>query len=218
MSDANGGNQTPAMNFGPNSQKAKDPKPAEEGPKIEPVISGTAIERKEPLRRKFLQAYAGDSAQSVGQYLVMEVLVPTSKNLISDLVTQGINKLLFGNARPAQGVRSNVGGSGYGKFFNGNGGGSTQQNQQSAARQAPQNPGFNEIVLQTRVDAENVIDGLRDLIEQYGNAKVANLYSLLGITGDFTNQSIGWDNLSKAGVIAVREGYLLDLPQPKVLR
>lgn len=217
MTDANSGQASGAVNYGPNSQKAKAPTPAEEPRVVGPVISGSAVERKEPLRKKFLQAYAGDSAQSVGQYILMDVIVPSTKNMISDMVTQGINRLLFGGSRPVQnGVRSNVGG-GYGKFFNGGGQQQAQQNPQVVhqARAAHQ---LGEIVLQTRSDAELVIDELRALIEAYGNAKVANLYSLVGITGDFTNQSYGWTNLARAGVIQIREGYLLDLPKPEILR
>lgn len=218
MTDANNAPKAPSVAFGANSQKSKAPEPVEQAPTIAPVISGTAVERKEPLRKKFLQAYAGDSAQSVGQYLVMDVIVPGTKNIIADLVTQGINRLLFGGSRPVQqGVRSNVGGS-YGKFFNGGGGQNQNQQNQPQVHQVQDTSGFGEIILQTRSDAEAVIDALRELIEAYGNAKVANLYALVGKSGDFTNQAIGWTNLSRAGVIQIREGYLLDLPKPVVLR
>lgn len=219
MTDANSGAQSGSVDYGANSQKSKAPAPAEEPRVVGPVISGTAVERKEPLRKKFLQAYAGDSAQSVGQYLVMDVIVPGTKNIIADLVTQGIHRLLYGGVRPPQGgVRSNVGGSYRGYFNGGNGNNQPQQQSTPVVRQAQQPQGFGEIILQTRPDAELVIDSLRELIDQYGNAKVANLYSLVGMTGNFTNQSYGWTNLSRAGVIPIREGYLLDLPQPEVLK
>lgn len=217
MTDANSGNTPGAVNYGANSQKSKSPEPVEQPRVVGPIIKGEAIERKEPLRKKFLQAYAGDSAQSVGQYLLMDVIVPGTKNIISDLVTQGINRLLYGASRPAQSSGSIVGGS-YRKFFNG----STNSNQQGqnsqVVHQAQATHQFGEIILKNRSDAELVIDSLRELIETYGNAKVANLYSLVGITGDFTNQSYGWTNLSRAGVIPIREGYLLDLPKPEILR
>lgn len=218
MTDANSDQKPGSVNYGANSQKSRSPEPVEEPRVTGPVISGSAIERKEPLRKKFLQAYAGDSAQSVGQYLLMDVIVPGTKNIISDLVTQGINRLLYGTSRPSQGVNSSLGGRGYGKFFNGGANNQTQSGptvhrvQQSATQQ------FSEIILETRSDAELVIDELRSLIEAYGNAKVSNLYALIGKTGDFTNQSMGWTNLSRAGVIQIREGYLLDLPKPEILR
>lgn len=219
MTDANSGKVPGAVNYGANSQKSRAPEPVEEPRVVGPVIKGEAIERKEPLRKKFLQAYAGDSAQSVGQYLLMDVIVPGTKNIISDLVTQGINRLLYGASRPVQGSNSVIGSRSYSKFFNGGAAqNQSQQNNSPVIHQAQAAHQFGEIILKSRSDAELVIDELRALIEAYGNAKVANLYSLVGITGDFTNQSYGWTNLSRAGVIQIREGYLLDLPKPEILR
>lgn len=217
MSNENGGSVPSAGNYSSNSQKSRQPEPEQEVRVANPVISGVAVERKEPLRKKFLQAYAGDSAQSVGQYLLMDVVVPGTKNIISDLVTQGINRLLYGSNRPA-GARGVVGqAQSYGKFFNGGGGQQSQPTPTQMSQQARTNHAFGEIILQTRGDAELVIESLRELIEQYGNAKVQNLYSLVGISSDFTDQKYGWTNLTRASVIPVREGYLLDLPRPEVL-
>jgi hypothetical protein len=216
MSNNSNGPVPGASHYASNSSKSKQPDAADTPQVVGPVISGGAIERKEPIRKKFLQAYAGDSAKSVGEYLVMDVIVPGTKNIISDMVTQGINRLLFGSSRPSGGVRSNIGGSGYGKFFNG-GGGNQQSTPAQMTQQARANHSFGEIILLTRADAELVIDSLRELIEQYGNAKVTNLYSLVGISSDFTDQKYGWTNLARAGVIQIREGYLLDLPRPEVL-
>lgn len=221
MPDAESPKKQQTVNYSANSNKSKQPE-ASEAPRIAgPVISGTAVERKEPLSRKFLSAYAGDSAQSVGQYLLLEVVVPSSKNLIADIVTQGINRMLYGTSRPS-GVNniSSVGGrTSYGKFFNGGGGGQPVQNNQQPpiSQQARANHMFNEIVLQTRADAELVLDSLRELIDQYGNAKVVDLYSAVNISSDFTDQKYGWKSLSRAGIIQIREGYLLDLPKPEVL-
>jgi hypothetical protein len=221
MTDENSGPKPSSMSYSSNSQKSKQPEQTEEPRVTGPVISGSAVERKVPLRKKFLSAYTGDSAQSVGSFLVTDVVVPYTKNLISDLVTQGINRLLYGSSRPTGSMIGSVVGSrvssGYGKFFNGGGAQNQQSQNAQMSAQARANHAFGEIVLNSRSDAEIVIDSLRDLIEQYGNAKVTNLYSLLGITGEFTDQKYGWTNLSRASVIHTREGYVLDLPRPEVL-
>src|SRR5690606_7434479 len=166
MTDENNGAKANAINYAANSNKSKQPEPVDT-PRINgPVISGTAVERKEPLRKKFLAAYAGDSAQSVGRHLLMDVIVPSTKNLISDLVIQGVNRLLYGSSRPI-GTTSSVIGSrmSYGKFFNGGGSGQPQPLQMSPQGRATHS--FGEIVLQSRSDGEMVIDSLRELIEQY---------------------------------------------------
>jgi hypothetical protein len=217
MTDENGAANPSSMNYAANSNKSKQPEAAPASRIAGPVISGTAVERKEPLRKKFLTAYAGDSAQSVGQYLLLEVVVPGTKNIIADLVTQGINRILYGSAsRPGGNIGSVVGSrvtSGYGKFFNGGG----QSQQVPLSQQARATHSFNEIIFQTRSDAEMVIDSLRDLIENYGNAKVVDLYTAANISSEFTDQKYGWTNLTRASVIQIREGYLLDLPKPEVL-
>ena len=217
MADENSGAKANSVNYAANSNKSKQPEPAETPRLNGPVIQGTAVERKEPLRKKFLSAYAGDSAQSVGQYLLIDVVVPATKNLISELVIQGINRILYGSSRPTGGGVGSVIGSrvSYGKFFNGGGSSTTQPTQMS--QQARANHSFGEIVLQTRSDAEMVIDSLRDLIEQYGSAKVVDLYTAVGVSSDFTDQKYGWTSLARASVIQIREGYLLDLPKPEVL-
>ena len=76
---------------------------------------------------------------------------------------------------------------------------------------------FNEIILGTRVEAEEVIDRLFDLLSKYDNASVADLYELVGITANFTDEKWGWTDLRGASVAKVRNGYLLDLPRPEPL-
>lgn len=210
MPDGNADQTPKVVTYSANSQKSKQSEqPAEERIKG-PVIVGTATERKEPLRKKFLSAYAGDSAQSVGNYLIMDVVVPATKNLIVDLVSQGINRLMYGSSMPGR-TNSFVGSMGsrvsYGKMFNG-GGSAAQQptpQQQKMSPQGRANHNFGEIVLQTRSDGEMVLDSLRDLIEQYGSAKVVDLYRAVGVPTDFTDQKFGWTNLARAQVLQIRE-------------
>lgn len=218
MADERSGKKPQSVDYSSNSQKSKQTPASEEVRVVEPIIKGKAVERREPLRRKFFQAYTGDSAQSVGQYLLLEVVVPASKNLISDLVTQGINRFLYGSSRPASGgVGSIIGsrGTSYGKFFNG--GSAQTQPVTQLSQHARANHAFGEIILTVRSDAEQVLDELRSLIEEYGHAKVVDLYRLVDVSSEFTDQKYGWTNLARASVQPIREGYLLDLPRPEVL-
>lgn len=217
MADDRSGSKPQSVDYSSNSHKSKQTPPSEEARIVNPIIKGTAKERKEPLRRKFLQAYTGDSAQSVGQYLLLEVVVPASKNLIADLVTQGINRILYGSSRPAGGGVGSIISSrtGYTKFFNG--GAVQSQPQMQLSQHARANHAFGEIVFTIRSDAEQVLDELRALIEEYGNAKVVDLYRLTDVSSEFTDQKYGWTNLARASVQPIREGYLLDLPRPEVL-
>lgn len=85
------------------------------------------------------------------------------------------------------------------------------------SRRARSNHDFDEIVLETRVEAEEVIDGLFALISQYETATVADLYELLGESGNFQDEKWGWMDMRGAGVSRIKNGYLLDLPRPEPL-
>ena len=77
---------------------------------------------------------------------------------------------------------------------------------------------FDGIILESRREAEEVIDRLGDLIDNYDAATVSDLYELVGITGSFTDDKWGWTDIRSAGIRRVREGYLLQLPRTEPLR
>jgi hypothetical protein len=62
--------------------------------------------------------------------------------------------------------------------------------------------------------ANEVINCLVDLIQDYGQATVSDLYDLVGITGNFTDNKYGWTDLRSATATRIHEGYMLNLPKP----
>jgi hypothetical protein len=76
---------------------------------------------------------------------------------------------------------------------------------------------FDEIVLDQRAEAEEVIDRLYDVVSRYEQATVADLYDLVGLSSTHTDHKWGWTDLRGAGVSRIRDGYLLDLPDPEPL-
>jgi len=74
---------------------------------------------------------------------------------------------------------------------------------------------FDEIILATRVEGEEVIERLFDLVSRYEAATVADLYELVGVSGNYTDDKWGWTDVRGSGVTRVRNGYLLDLPKPE---
>jgi hypothetical protein len=76
---------------------------------------------------------------------------------------------------------------------------------------------FDDIVLDSRVEAEEVIEKLFEVVSRYGAATVADLYELVGLSTAHTDQKWGWTDVRGAGVSRIRGGYLLDLPDPEPL-
>jgi hypothetical protein len=200
------------------TEKVEKPEPVEEK-RVERVVEKAAIRRKKPLSKRFLETFIGGDAKGVLGYVMMDVLLPAAKDTIADAFSQGIERMLFGEVRSTSrraGYRPNSGTSGYVSY-------NRLSNGAQVRREEPRPPyekkrhEFDEIILATRVEAEEVIDRLFDLVEKYGSATVADLYELVGISGNYVNEKWGWNDLRGTKIQRLRTGYLLVMPRPETL-
>ena len=204
--------------FPPNSQASKKGVPSAKD--ISPVVSSGAVRRKKSLRRQFTETFIAGNSKSAIQYVLFDVLLPAAKDMIVEAGSQGIEKLLYGDSHRRRGVtRPQSGPAGYvsyGQYSHSMG--SRQSGPARAmSRQARSRHNFDEIILDQRSEAEEVIDQLFELVAKYDSATVADLYELVGLASTHTDHKWGWEDLMGAGVSRVRGGYLLDLPEPEPL-
>lgn len=211
--------------FPSNSKTNKpNPKPKAEEKKVARVTTGEVIQRKKSLGRRFKETFiSGADSKSVFEYVSFEILIPAAKDLFLDAMNAGMERKFFGEARSA-------GRRGYGR----SGGGHTAYNRMgssrpsmndifrrddprtlSPSRRARANHDFGEIVLETRAEGIEVIDSLFELISKYEVATVSDLYDMVNVDSDFTDNRYGWVDLRGADVVRVRDGYLLNLPRPE---
>lgn len=179
------------------------------------VVTGKVIQRKKPLARKIVENFTGDDIGSVGQYILMDVMLPAAKSMISDAMSQGIERLLFGDSRPRAGTTRVGGGSftSYNRMYSGNA--RVENNSpRTLSHKARANHDFGEVILQSRGEAEEVLDTLVATVEKYSVATVSDLYQTVGITGSFTDDKWGWTDLRGSAVRRVSNGYLIELPAP----
>jgi hypothetical protein len=198
---------------------AEDPKPEK---KLEKVIEGEVIRRKKPWGKRISEALIGGDSRTVSAYLVQDVLVPAIKDTIADAMSQGVERMLFGEARSTNRRSGRRGGGSYVSYNQPSY--STRrppwddrrdEPQRALSRRARATHDFDEIILKTRAEADEVLERLFDLISSYKTATVADLYELLGVEGNYTDDKWGWDSLPNADVIRVPRGYLLKLPRPE---
>jgi hypothetical protein len=199
--------------FPPNSAKAKTEAPEDKN--LKRVTSGEASRRKKPLGTRFRETFVGGDARNALDYMVFSVLIPAAKDALVDAGSKGIERLIFGDTRH-RGSRAPMSGpTGY-----------VQYNRMPLSdrppmpninRRARARFDFDDIVLEHRGEAEEVLERLFDLLSRYGSASVADLYELTGIQSAHTDQKWGWTELRGSGVHRVRNGYLLDLPEPEPL-
>lgn len=196
--------------------KKAEPKIKEE-PKAEKVVTGEVIARKKPLHRRFVETFMGGDARGAVDYVVMEVLIPAARDAIADAVSQGVEKIVFGEVKSSRRGSRYVSPSqtSYTRYSSPTRANSYGRPEPRMSQRARANHDFKDLVVATRVEAETVLEELDQMIHKYGTASVSNLYNLVGITGDYTDNKWGWNDSRGFDITRVREGYLLDLPKPE---
>ena len=184
------------------------PKPTK--PKMEKIeLSGAAKTKKKSGARKFADVFIAEDARNVKSYIFTDVIVPTLKNLVVDMIQETTNRLFYGSSSKPRDSRGGFLADrvSYDRFAK-----RTSNDRYIQDRQNSYS--YDEVVLTTRSDAEQVLDRLCEAIHEYKMVSVADLYELVGIPDQFTDHKYGWTSLRNARVIRVRDGYALDLPKP----
>lgn len=204
------------MDYPSNSMNSKAATPPAEK-KVERVTRTEVIKRRKPLGKKFSETFLGGDARGAGSFVVLEVILPAIRNAVADAVTMYTEKILWGETRSKPRSGGLVGGLL---------GGPTNYNKASMGwRDDPRDPRvarrsaatMDEVIIETRVEAEHVLDRMVDLLKQYDQVTVSDLCDLVGATAAYTDNKWGWTDLRGADIRRVREGYLLKLPQPDSL-
>lgn len=212
------------QDFPANSAKARarseGPKLSEQPEKIERITSADAIQRKRGLGRQFKDTFIEGSARMAFDYMVTDIVVPAVRDLLFDALQGGLDRVIYGESRIRRGRSSP---SSYPTStahvdYRGISSNRAPQTARTLSQQSRARHDFGEIVLQSRQDAEDVIDRMFDVLARYGSVPVSTLYALTGIQASHTDEKWGWTSL--AGAKAARQrngGFLLDLPDPEPL-
>lgn len=211
---SNAGSSTPyhqPSNSHKKKEEAQDAQNKPIKPKLEKIITGEVTQKKPSLGARIKETFTGDDSKSVANYIFFEVILPSAKSMIADAFTQGIERMLFGSdyRRPGVGSssRSHVP---YSSISTRNRPEPRSMSQTDRAQHR-----FDNIVFGTRAEANEVLDKLVDLVDQYDVASVSDLYALVGLAGTFQDEKWGWYDLRSARVQMSRGAYCLILPRPQ---
>lgn len=204
------------VEFPSNSKSSQPPKPEEKV--VESVVTGEATSRKKSIGRRLREVLIGGDTKSVINYIVTDVLIPQAKDMLTEAVSSGVERLIYGDSRsPGRYGRRPSSGPGPTNYTQYSGRGNNPIGRQGMQDRRPNatvtTQSIDDILLATRIEAETVVDRMFDLLRDYESVSVADLHSLLGWSSQFTDQKWGWIDLQGAGVRRVREGYVLALPK-----
>lgn len=204
--------------FPSNSNSDKKPDLVKlENRRVQKVVTGNVIKQKKTFWKRVTETFLGEDSKSVGDYIFHDVLIPSAKDMIADMVKGGIEMMLFGE-RKGHNTNRDRGKSyvSYASYYKND----RERESRGKREVSPTNRArhdFDEIVLETRGEAEEVLSHLVDLTIDYDMATVADLYDLVGVTPNFTDNKYGWTDLREASVTRTRGGYLINLPRTQAL-
>ncbi len=191
--------------------------PAEEKPVLRVISEGSKVTRKPPsLGRRIKEMFVGGETKGLFEYIVGDVLAPAFRDMMHDAVIEGTERAIYGGRRSSSRRSDPRRGSSFGNVTPIN---YSRYSRPSETRPpSPRRlnmPAFEDIIMDSRIEAEKVLDILVTRVQDYEFVPVRVLYELIGEPFHHTDEKHGWYDLSSAFVKRVSGGYLLVLPRPE---
>lgn len=193
---------------------------------VKAVVKSQPKQYKKGLVERLVVGLLGpDGIRSIGRRLNEDIVVPAVKNIIVDSITNGIQMAVFGRDDARRGGSAPRSYNGPSSQYWSTSGGQRQSpshtNYSSYASPQPRMEARGnhvpEFVLTTRTDATNVLDGMSEMIMDFGVTTVADYYDLIGRDTQYTDNQWGWTDLRFAKIRSVRGGYVIDFPPMEVV-
>lgn len=194
-------------NLPDNSHKSRnEKKELPEGKRAEKVVHGKVKTKKNDVR-KLTDIFITEDAAKVKDYILMDVIVPSIKKAIYDLIVGALDMSLYGGRgggrRPIADKISYTDYNSVGR----------RDDRPYSRTQTVSGYSYDDIVLETRGEAEAVLSRMDEVMEEYGQVRVADLYDLVGVSGNYTDNNYGWTNIRNADIVRVRDGYKIKMPR-----
>lgn len=186
---------------------------------IKKVVTGPAIRRKKSLGTRLRELLAPDG-KSLYETVVQDVLAPALKDMFTDAVIQGVERMVHGEVRSStrrsSSYRGPVGNASNISYNRYSASPTPHDSQRTTSRGRSHD--FGQIEIHTRAEAEEIIAQMDEIIGRYGHTSVSDLYEMVGLETNYTDEKWGWLDLRGADVHRLRNGsYVLALPRAEAL-
>lgn len=175
------------------------------------IVSGARV-RKKSEARKLVDVFIPEDVEKVKSHIIFDVLIPSAKKAVYDMVTNGIEMILYGESGAgthSSGTSSKIS---YRQFYD-----DRSERRTESPRRLNSVMDYEDIVVDHRGEAESILERLDELVSMYGMASVADMYDLVGITAPYTANKYGWTDIRNAKVVRIQDGYAIKMPRVRPL-
>lgn len=207
--------------FPGNSHNAKPaPKEKKEPKKVQQVVKGRVVRQKQPLSKRLRAHFLPETDVPLSEHVLFNVLLPGATAAASEVFHQTIDIIL-----PVQGRRGAPRRGGGGRTYTSYGSSSRRSvpwdredpREGPVSRRARATHAFDQVVIDDRMEAEEVLNEMYNLLEQYDVVTVGDFYDCVGESKEFTDENYGWTSLTGTRIIRRNGGYVIDLPATELL-
>lgn len=192
-------------------EKKNLPQPENKKPKI-----ANATVKKNTITSEIVNYVVKEEIEPRSKELVRNIITGTF-NMINDALNKGVDRWIYPDGEgPRRVVKTNNGIGNYVPRTNYN---TTVVSTNEPKKESINNRSsinVNYIWVDTEDEAKNIVGTLVEDIENYGKAKVASLYEMVGAQTNFSDFKFGWtkDDINIIGYYRDRGKYFIDLPKP----
>lgn len=198
-------------NYKPNSNKSRAESASitsnESEKRATKVVTNPVKVKKNELR-KVADALVPGDVTNIKSYIFMDVLVPAFKKLVSDIITNSVDMLFYGETGRSR-TSTNASRVSYRSYYD-----QRDDDRRCSRSTARMRSSYDDVSFKTRGEAEEVLSQMEAMLDRYKLVRVADLYDMAGITHDYTDNDYGWTNLRSADIVRTRDGwYMIRLPR-----
>ena len=165
------------------------------------VTKNVRVKKKNGIQ-KIAEAFIAEDVKDIKSYLIFEILVPSVKRGIEDLV----HMTLYGEHAPDRrskgGVRTPY---------------ESISRKREISRKSMNVYDYDELIFDTYAEADAALDAMYEILENYKLVRVADFYELANRTTTPNDNNYGWLNLEMAHIEKIRidgeTGYYIKLPK-----
>lgn len=172
------------------------------------VVKGPVKVKKRNEAQKLMDVFISEDISNVKKYIFMDVLVPAIKKALLDIITDGADMMLYGSTGHSRRSNKPAGQIQYSGMYK-----SQNNNRRPSDQTQTSSYSYDNITLDSRLDAEAVLDRMHECLETYKIVSVGDLLDIVGVTGKYTDYNYGWTNIDSAEIVRVRDGYKIQLPK-----
>lgn len=186
-----------------NSHKSKETEPAPEK-RVSKIVSGD-VKMKKRKTNRFFEIFLHEDIEDVKAHVIKTIIIPAIKHILSDTA----DILIWGEERRDSGRRPTAARFSYDRQYRKE----SDRYKDDGRSRVTTGYDYGDIVVPNAGDAHEILETMDELISTYGKCRVADLYEMIGITGNFTDNNYGWVDIHSAKPVKVRDGWLLKLPR-----